>query len=452
MRVQMPSPGRLAVLGAGACAALVAVAVAADGDLRQKPGRAGCVSFTGSDGACRRGPALKFPEAVVASPDAKNVYVAAQSGGVAVFDRAASGALTQKRGRAGCVSQTIRSRRACALAEGLRAPIDVDVSPDGRHVYVAALGSDAVAVFDRRTPGGALTQKRGRAACASKTGGPCARARGLDGPLGVAGQLRRRERLRRRARRCRRVRPRRAQRRADAEARRRGLRGRRARPGGRLRERVDRRRRGRTGRQRGRAQRVRRDGARPRRVRSRPWSGALAAKAGPAGCIADDAFGGECATVAELQGVQAVVASADGRNVYAASLDALVTFDRDAASGALVRKPGSAGCIAPRASDTCAAGRAASVPRDLALSPDGSALLAAFAASDAVGTFDRDPVTGELRQRAGRSGCASATGNGGRCAKARALRNPHAVTVSPDGRSVYVAASSSSAVGIYDRR
>ena len=440
------------MLAVGACAALVAVAVGAAGDLRQKPGRAGCVSFTGSDGVCRRGPALKLPEAVVASPDGKNVYVAAQSGGVAVFDRATSGALTQKRGRAGCVSQTIRSRRACALATGLRAPIDVDVSPDGRHVYVAALSSDAVAVFARRTRGGALTQQRGRAGCASKTGGPCAKARGLDGPFAVAVS-------------------------ADgANVYVAGLGGvvvfdRDARSGALTQK------RGAAGCVGGEFEAVAgcasastvgdafgvdvsADGRNVYVatvgglvVFDRASDGALTAKAGPAGCIAGGAFGSsDCALVSELEGVQAVVASADGKNVYASALDALVIFDRDAATGTLVRKPGSAGCIAPRASAACAAGRAVRLPWDLALSPDGSAVFVAFAASSAIGTFDRDPASGALRQRAGRAGCMSATGSGGRCAKARALHNPHAVTVSPDGRSVYVAASSSSAVGIYARR
>ena len=41
------------------------------------------------------------------SPDGKSVYVASESSGaVAVFDRAADGALTQKAGTAGCVSET----------------------------------------------------------------------------------------------------------------------------------------------------------------------------------------------------------------------------------------------------------------------------------------------------------------------------------------------------------
>ncbi len=45
---------------------------------------------------------------VVVSPDGGNVYVASkypQPGGVAIFDRGPDGALTQKAGTAGCISE-----------------------------------------------------------------------------------------------------------------------------------------------------------------------------------------------------------------------------------------------------------------------------------------------------------------------------------------------------------
>jgi DNA-binding beta-propeller fold protein YncE len=60
------------------------------GVLRQLPGRNGCVSETGSRGACRDGKALIGPRRGVAvSPDGMNVYVTSggRDGAIAVFAR-----------------------------------------------------------------------------------------------------------------------------------------------------------------------------------------------------------------------------------------------------------------------------------------------------------------------------------------------------------------------------
>jgi len=443
-----------AVLAPAGLAGLAAVALAASGDLRQKPGRAGCVSFTGSGGACRRGAALKFPESVAASPDGKNVYVAAQSGGVAIFDRAASGALTPKRGKAGCVSQTIRSRRACALARALKAPIAVVVSPDGRDVYVAALGSDAVAAFDRRAADGTLTQKRGRAGCASRAGGSCAKARGLQGALDVA---------------------------VSADGRSVYVVGV-GRGGGAV---VVFDRDERTGvltQKRGPAGcvvdalegvagcttaeglsdavtlAVSADGrsayvgtALGLVVLDRAADGRLSPRPGPSGCIMTTAAFADCATATAVGGVVALAVSGDGRNAYVASHDGLSVFDRDTASGTLTQKAGAGGCITSTGRGRCARAEPLGYPAGVAISGDGRSAYVVAAQSGAIAVFERDAATGALKQRPGRAGCISDSGKGG-CANGRGLVNPHAVTVTADGSSVYVASSTSSAVGIFDRR
>jgi Ca2+-binding RTX toxin-like protein len=59
----------------------------ADGALAQKPGTAGCISDDGR-GPCVDGRGLNGAESVAVSADAKSVYVAASDGAVAVFDRA----------------------------------------------------------------------------------------------------------------------------------------------------------------------------------------------------------------------------------------------------------------------------------------------------------------------------------------------------------------------------
>jgi DNA-binding beta-propeller fold protein YncE len=114
-------------------------AAAATGDLLQKPGAAGCLSVIGF---CERGDALEGAQAITVSPDGQNAYVAAEnSDAVAVFDRAGDGTLIQKRGRAGCISDTgagrCRDGTALDVFAGDGAALSVAVSPDEKSAYVA---------------------------------------------------------------------------------------------------------------------------------------------------------------------------------------------------------------------------------------------------------------------------------------------------------------------------
>ena len=86
------------------------------------------------------------------SPD--GVTVASQlSDAVAVFARnALTGALTQLRGVAGCVSEDGSDdgmAMVCADGQGLVGAIAVTVSPDGLNVYAASYISHALTVFTR---------------------------------------------------------------------------------------------------------------------------------------------------------------------------------------------------------------------------------------------------------------------------------------------------------------
>lgn len=160
---------------------------AVTGELTQKGGGLGCVSETGTGGLCQDGVALDGANAVAVSPDGASVYVTSSTGGVAVFDRSSlTGSLTQKAGTAGCVTET-GSGGACQDGFAISGLTDLVVSPDGESVYTVGSGADSVAVFDRSLSTGAITQKSGTDGCVSDTGsgGLCADGYLLDLARGI---------------------------------------------------------------------------------------------------------------------------------------------------------------------------------------------------------------------------------------------------------------------------
>ena len=135
---------------------------------------------------CADGRGLVGPVHVELSPDGKHAYVASRdSHSLAVFSRnATTGALTQLAGAAGCVAETGDGVN-CADGKGLGEVVYVTVSPDGRNVYAASQVSNAVAVFSRNATNGALTQLDGLSGCVSEDGssGTCTDGKGLGGAL-----------------------------------------------------------------------------------------------------------------------------------------------------------------------------------------------------------------------------------------------------------------------------
>jgi DNA-binding beta-propeller fold protein YncE len=314
----------------------------ASGALTQKGGAAGCISDLVTPD-CNDGTALSGAREAAVSPDGENVYVAARKdyGAVAVLDRDIAGVLTQKPGQDGCVSQ-IGVPSPCAVGAAIAAPSSVAVSPDGENVYATSGVSDSVSVFDRDPASGALNQKPGAAGCISEDG--------TSGP-----------------------------------------------------------------------------------PNSTP---------------------GACADGVALDGAFSVAVSPDGRSVYVASAisNAVAVFDRDLATGALTQKAGNARCVSETSSGgACRDGRGLERPYSIAVAPDGKSAYAASFESDAVAIFDRDQATGALTQRPGNSGCLAETPAGGACTDGRALDGAVSVTVSPDGRSVYAASAGSSAIAVFDR-
>jgi DNA-binding beta-propeller fold protein YncE len=172
-------------------------------------------------------------------------------------------------------------------------------------------------------------------------------------------------------------------------------------------------------------------------------------------CVSDSGTSGACADGRSLTNPGAVVVSADGRNVYVTSLTggsgSVATFDRHPGTGALTQKAGLAGCMSDTGSSgSCVNGVSFDDVVDAAISPDGRTLYLAAQTSDAVAVLDRDPTNGTLTQKAGAAGCVNEIPAEG-CADGLALDGANAIAVSPDGRNVYVTATGSDSIAIFDR-
>jgi 6-phosphogluconolactonase (cycloisomerase 2 family) len=165
------------------------------GALAVKAGTDGCIvngaAPTIPIGGCdNTGRALRSPRRIAVSPDDASVYaIAAQSGSIVTFDRAADGAIDQKADPTGCLVNG--GFAGCTTVRAMNLPQSLAVL--GTSVYVAATGSNAVAAFDRAGDG-TLTQAVDATGCVVDEPSPdvanCANTgRGLQGPLAVKTSL-----------------------------------------------------------------------------------------------------------------------------------------------------------------------------------------------------------------------------------------------------------------------
>lgn len=380
--------------------------VSAVGSLMQLPGKAGCLvdrskPAKGSKApkGCKRVRALGGPapflgsNALAISGDGRNVYVASsRSDAIAIFKRSArSGKLAQRSGAAGCVA--LRGDNGCAKARGLNGPNSVAVSADGKTVHATSVISDSVTSFRRNAKTGALTQLPGASGCIANRATPgCATGRALDGPdvLVVSPD------------------------------------GKNVYVGAFV----------------GNAIAV---------FNRNASSGALTQPADTTGCIANAPANG-CTTGLALASPEGMAISDDGANVYAATAvsNAVVTFARDASTGALTQATDGSGCIVDGALAGCATGTQFAGANAVAVSPSDGDVYVTSLLSNSVASFTRAAATGQLTQKSGTSACAIYVLAVG-CSLARALESPEGIAVSPDGASVYAAAIKSSAITAFDR-
>ena len=183
-------------------------------------------------------------------------------------------------------------------------------------------------------------------------------------------------------------------------------------------------------------------------------TGALTQLPGTDACVSEDGTGGDCADGVGLAGSLGVAVSNDGSNVYVAAQEssAVSVFARDRRTGALTQLAGTDACVSEDGTGgDCADGVGLIGPRDVTVSRNGRNVYVASVGSG-VAVLARDRA-GALTQLPGTDACVSEDGTGGDCADGVGLIGPFSVTVSRDGRNVYVASPGSGvAVFARDRR
>jgi DNA-binding beta-propeller fold protein YncE len=368
------------VYAAGATSIATFTRDAKTGALTQPAGALGCVSS--SVGGCGHALGLSGVAQIALSPDGRHLYaVSAIANSVTAFTRdVTTGALTQLKGAAGCVRPG--GLGGCASGVGLLGATALVISPDGRSLYVAGRDADAVASFAIDPTGGALLQLGGKQACmrGGDDPGSCMDGRALLGvdalamaPDGTTLYAAAKD--------------------ADAVAV------------------------------------LQRDAT----------TGSLTQQPGPNGCIR---LGGGlgCTTGRALAQPSALAVGAGGRDVYVASAsgNAVSILQRDPATGVLVQPAGVAGCIGQGLAD-CTPAPLLTAPVALALASDGSSLTVATAGDGAILTLQRNVATGLLAPTAPPAGCISTTAAAG-CQALAQLGPTTSLAIAATGDALYAAA------------
>jgi DNA-binding beta-propeller fold protein YncE len=156
--------------------------------------------------------------------------------------------------------------------------------------------------------------------------------------------------------------------------------------------------------------------------------------------VTENGLSGQCDNGRGLVQPMALALSPNGANVYVASQawDSVAILVRDPANGTLAPISTASGCLSSLGFyPDCTNARALGGARDVAISPDGKSVYVAAPDDDAVAVLDRDPDGGLLTQSPGTDGCVAAGGSD-ECVEGRPLDHPTSVVVSPDGKNVYV--------------
>jgi hypothetical protein len=374
----------------------------ATGKLTQRAGKAGCISQDGTGGQCDTSRLLgNFGGAMALSPGGKQLYVLG-GGAVLVFNVLAGGALAQKPGKEGCITNDgsdFQTPNVCTDARGMLGPVnDLALSPDGKTLYVSGT---QLAAFNRNATTGVLTQLPAKTGC-SAPGAP-------DGCEDVIGGFAQGDQIS-------------------------------VSPDGRSLYVAN-----------GRLLNFDRATA----------TGALTQKPGAAGCITSDGSNRQCQTEARISTATAALTSPDGRQVYVSTGDGVLTYAR-AGDGTVALQS----CINDRGTTGCQAGFQLSGLTYSAISPDGQDLVAS---TQGGGDFDpgfpggivslvRNSATGDLSQRPSVDACVTNDGSGvdegqltiNRCIAMPVASAPGRIAFANDGQ-FYAGASLSTGLVAYKR-
>ncbi len=128
-------------------------------------------------------------------------------------------------------------------------------------------------------------------------------------------------------------------------------------------------------------------------------------------CVSESGTGGVCTDGANLTNAWDAAVSPDGRHAYVTAWsggNTLQIFDRDPATGRMTPRSGVANCYRTGGGG-CTDVRGMSLPLDALVSSDGKYVYIAGYGSSAITVFDRNADTGQLTQKAGTAGCLGQT-------------------------------------------